>query len=408
MTDVLTAIDDALDTGVAADDDPLTRELQELALELRADSPKPTPVYREWLGRQVEAGFPAKRHGKSPRWQRLVMQPAAVVGMVAATVLVIAVTAGGLSGTADDDAGGGGATASGDSGGGGAERASGGGSAADSGGGSTQDKAAQSRLRAAAPAAGGTEPFVTDDGGSAGSGVVLPPPERGFVPGRSDRKIERSIALELEMPVDRMARVADQVTTVTNRHGGFVLSSSVSTGDDSAGGDFELRIPATQLRPALRDLSALADVRTQSQSGRDVTREHVTAKDRLQAARAERRSLLRRLEVATTDEEAEALRRQLDLVAGEINGLRGQLRSLRLRTDYAVVNVSLFAKDGDGGGGGGGSFGDALGDAGDLLVTVAGWIVRALAVALPLGLLALLGWLAGRALRRRQRESALA
>jgi hypothetical protein len=150
-------------------------------------------------------------------------------------------------------------------------------------------------------------------------------------------------------------------------------------------------------------------VRTQSQSGRDVTREHVTAKDRLQAARAERRSLLRRLEIATTDEEAEALRRQLDLVAGEINGLRGQLRSLRLRTDYAVVSVSLLPEDGDdGGGGAGGSFDDALGDAGELLVAVAGVIVRALAVALPIGLLALLGWLGSRVVRRRQRESALA
>ena len=411
MTDVLTAIDDALDTGVAADDDPLTRELQELALELRADSPNPAPAYREWLDRQVQAGFPPQRRSEPAWWQRLVLQPAAVVGMVAATVLVIAVAAGGLSGTADDNAGdGGGSAVQSDGGGGaaeggGAERDAGG--AADSGGGETQAKA-QSRLPAAAPAAGATEPFVTDDGGSASSGVVLPPSGRGFVPGRSDRKIERSIALELEMPVDKMARVADQVTTVTNRHGGFVLSSSVSTGADSAGGDFELRIPATRLRPALRDLAALADVRTQSQSGRDVTREHVTAKDRLQAARAERRSLLRRLEIATTDEEAEALRRQLDLVAGEINGLRGQLRSLRLRTDYAVVSVSLFANEGDGGGAGNGSFGDALGDAGDLLVTVAGWMVRALAVALPLGLLALVGWLAGRALRRRQRESALA
>jgi hypothetical protein len=188
-----------------------------------------------------------------------------------------------------------------------------------------------------------------------------------------------------------------------------VLSSSVSTGEDSAGGDFDLRIPATRLRPALRDLAALADVRTQSQTGRDVTREHVTAKDRLRAARAERRSLLRRLEVATTDEEAEAIRRRLDLVAGEINGLRGQLRDLRLRTDYSVVTVTLLAKDTGGGGGvGGGSFDDALGDAGDLLVTVAGWLVRALAVALPIGVLALVGWGAGRVLRRRQRESALA
>jgi hypothetical protein len=40
-------------------------------------------------------------------------------------------------------------------------------------------------------------------------------------------------------------------------------------------------------------------------------------------------------------------------------------------------------------------------------VTVAGLIVRALAVALPLGLLALAGWLAGRVLQRRRRESAL-
>jgi hypothetical protein len=35
-------------------------------------------------------------------------------------------------------------------------------------------------------------------------------------------------------------------------------------------------------------------------------------------------------------------------------------------------------------------------------------IVRALAVALPIGLLALLGWLGSRAARRRRRESALA
>ena len=113
-----------------------------------------------------------------------------------------------------------------------------------------------------------------------------------------------------------MQRVADQVTAVTNRHGGFVLSSSVSTGEDSSGGDFDLRIPATEVRPALRDLAALADVRSQSQTGRDVTPAYVTARDRLQAARAERKSLLRRLEAATTDTEAEAIRRRLDIVAG--------------------------------------------------------------------------------------------
>ena len=138
-------------------------------------------------------------------------------------------------------------------------------------------------------------------------------------------------------------------------------------------------------------------MRTQSQTGRDVTREHVTAKDRLRAARAERRSLLRRLEVATMDEEAEAIRRRLDLVAGEINGLRGQLRNLRLRTGLRGRDgESLPAEGRQQGGAGGGSFDDAIGDAGDILVAVPGVIVRVLAVALPLGLIALVGWLGAR------------
>ena len=378
MTDVLTAIDDALDTGVATDDDPLTRELQELALALRADAPEPTHEFSEWLDRRVEDGFPKRGPARPPLWRKL-LHPAPAIAVVFLIALPLALTWSPSRSSDDDDGGGGGAAMS--------DGGSGGGSVA----------------REAAPvpdqAAGGAEPAM-----------VLPPADRGFAPGRSNRKIERTIGLELEMPVDDMPRVAEQVTAVTNRQGGFVLSSSVSTGEDGAGGDFELRIPSARLRPALRDLSALADVRSQTQSGRDVTREHVTARDRLQAARAERRSLLRRLENAATDEEAEAIRVRLDLVAGEINGLRGQLRDLRLRTDYAVVTLSLLGAGGDedGGGGAGGSFDDALGDAVNLLVGVAGVLVRVLAVALPLGLIALAGWLAGRTVRRRRRESALA
>jgi hypothetical protein len=394
MTDVLTAIDDALDTGVAADDDPLTRELQELALVLRDDAPEPTPEFRERLDWQVESGFKKPRGSRRAWWQPL-LQPAAALGLTAAAVLVVALAAGGLSGSNNDDSGGAsgaqGALATDDSGGGGR-----GAGESDSRG---TAEPALSAPRQSSKSAGGADQSAA---------TVLPPSGGGFAPGRSDRKIERSVALELEMPVDEMAHVADQVTAVTNRYGGFVLNSSLSTGNDGAGGDFDLRIPANRLRSAVRDLSALAEVRTQSQTGRDVTREHVTTKDRLRAARAERRSLLRRLEVATTDDEAEAIRRRLDLVAGEINGLRAQLRGLRLRTDYSVVTVTLAARDGESGGAGGGSFDDALGDAGSLLVSVAGWIVRGLAVALPLALLALAGWAVGRVVRRRQRESALA
>src|SRR5215208_4738576 len=379
MNDEFVAIDDALEKGVADHHDPLTRELQELALALRADAPEAEPGFQRQLRGRVERGFPKPTASRRPQWPRLSTR-AFATGLVVLPLVLIAVVAG-VSGPSDENSdGGGGASVALESDGDGRGAAGNG---------------------AGALARAGAEPETDQAASDSGSAVVLPP-DGGFAPGQRNRKIERSIGLELEMPVDQMARVAEQVTTVTNRHGGFVLSSSVSTGQDSAGGDFELRIPSARLRPALRDLAALADVRTQSQSGRDVTREHVTTKDRLQAARAERRSLLRRLELATTDEEAEAIRRRLDLVAGEVNGLRGQLRNLRLRTDYAVVTVSLLPKDDDeGGAGGGGSFDDAVGDAGDILVATAGVIVRVLAVALPLGLLALVGWLGARVVRRR-------
>ena len=390
MTDQLVAIDDALETGAADHSDPLTRELQELALALRADAPEPDAEFRHELGRRVRSGFPKRAPLRKPLWRRA-MTPAFATGVVVVPLVLIAILASG-SGESGLDGGGGDQGSS----------ASGGGGSADAGVAAPEIEAPDR-----APTARAFE-RASDQAALSKAPAVSVPPADGFAPGQRNRKIERSIGLELEMPVDEMARVAEQVTTVTNRHGGFVLSSSVSTGEDSAGGDFELRIPAASLRPALRDLTGLADVRTQTQTGRDVTREHVTATDRLQAARAERRSLLRRLELATTDEEAEAIRRRLDLVAGEINGLRSQLRSLRLRTNYAVVTVSLLPKDGNEGGAVGGSFDDALGDAGDLFVGVAGIIVRALAVGLPLGAIALAGWLAGRAFTRRRRESALA
>ena len=136
-----------------------------------------------------------------------------------------------------------------------------------------------------------------------------------------------------------------------------------------------------------------------------MTREAVTAEDRLEAARAERRSLLRRLERAGTDAEAEAIRRRLDLNAGEVRGLRAQVRDLRIRTGYASVSVTIEQKGDDGGGdeGLGGALDDALRSIGDS----AELALRILGVTLPLALVGALSWGAARLVVRRRREAAL-
>ena len=405
----LAAVETALASGAATHEDPLARELQELALQLRVDAPRAEPSFAEELHERMEAGFPAARDsargraeaararqqaalkrlsapGGGRRFARRYLMPIAGVGVPLALIVGLVFAVGGPSGPSggDDDAGGGGGGAS-----------------------------EQSESLSALPVEPSERAAGRDKAAASPDTAVVPlepvPRDGNFAPGQANRKIERSFSLELDVPLDDMARVADQVTAVTNRHGGFVLNSSVNSGREDGGGDFSLRIPSDRLRPALRDLAELAPVIRQSQEGRDVTRQHVTAKDRLQAARAERRSLLRRLEEATTDQEAEAIRQQLDLVAGEINGLRAQLRDLRLRTDYAVVNVSLLvAGDHDDNGGVGGSFDDAVDDAGDLLVGFAGILIRVMALGVPLALIALAAWAGTRGLRRRRRESALA
>jgi hypothetical protein len=257
-----------------------------------------------------------------------------------------------------------------------------------------------------------TEPAIVGPNPDAAIAPAPPAARPGFAPGTRDRRIERSAALTLAAPDDRLDKVASDIAAVTDRYRGFVLSSSLATGDEGAttGGSFELRIPAARLDAALADLAKLGQVRSQTTAGQDVTAAFVTAGDRLQAARAERASLLTRLEGAETDGAATSLRLQLDANAGEINRLKSRIAALRISTNYANVAVALQSTDAetaapapsehDG-------LRGALDDAADSLSGALELLIRALGVVIPLALLAAAGALAFRAIQRRRRESAL-
>lgn len=117
--------------------------------------------------------------------------------------------------------------------------------------------------------------------------------------------------------------------------------------------------------------------------------------------------LLRRLERAETDRQARALRRQLDLVSGEIRGLRGQLEALEERTDYARVSVTLTDESSSGATGTPSSTESALDDAVGSLLAAFNFSLRALGVLVPLAVAGGLAWLAFAAVRRRRREAVL-
>src|ERR687897_446936 len=160
MNDELVAIDDALETGVADHPDPLTRELQELALALRADAPQAEPGFQRQLRGRVERGFAKATASRRPQWPRI-STPALATGLVVLPLVLIAVVAG-VSGPSDENSdGGGGASVT-------LESEGDGGGAVGSG--------------AGALARAGAEP-ETDKAGSGSGPPRGAPPGRGLAPG---------------------------------------------------------------------------------------------------------------------------------------------------------------------------------------------------------------------------------
>lgn len=387
----LRALDDALAAGHPTASDPGELELQRLALAVRDESPEPAAEFTAAMDRRVAAGFPRPSRFSRLRLPRVPPLRIAQLGLGSAfaAVVVGAVLLGG-GGGGDDEAG---------------ESAGGGGGDA-----AVQSAPGQRERADRAPRARDAMPQALEQRGSAPSTrvpLIEPPGADGIAPRADRRRIERSAALTLAAAPDRLDDVADRIVATVDRRGGFVLRSSVSSGEEgSGGGSFDLRVPAGDLRATLRELSTLATVRARSESGADITRGFVSTEDRLDAAQADRRRLLRRLAGATTEVEARAVRRRLNLTSAEIRGLRGQLRSLRERVTYATVSLTLVEK-GEEGGGSAGPLGDAFDDFKGLLTGSLALALRLLGVLLPLALIAAAGGAAARALRRRRREAAL-
>ena len=372
--------------------DTLPPELAELGELLREEPPRPDPAWARRLDSRAAAGFP--RPPRRSPWAVLKAHRRALVPVVSfACVALLVVGIASMDVSTDDSgssgAGGGGSLAADES------DPSGGSGGAGGGGVREADKQEDGASSTAAPR---VRPAPAPGGGSPGSD------------GRRTRFQERSAALTLAARPSRIEDVADGILRVTDASGGFVASSTVSGGTGS-GGSFELRIPVGRLDKAIADLSRLATVRERTQSSRDITAETLTARERLREAKREREGLLRALARATTINETEAVKARLRTVNRELAVARQSLRRVENRANYANVSVQLVATRDDGTvapvDDGRWTPGDALDDSLRVLEVAAGIAVIALAIALPLALLAAIAAGGARLARGRRRERAL-
>lgn len=346
-----------LDPIIQADLSELERALAgepsrftELVADVRAERPQMRAEFAAKLDARVDA---ARKAPKRPSW--LVWSPA--IGVAAAVVIALIVVTGG-----------------------------GGGSSTESSPSSGAGVAAQSapvESRAGAPQA-----------------ATAPRPVSG-------RRVERNTTLQLSTSRGDVQSVADDVIATTQRFGGIVDSSQISTSDAEASAVFALRIPTARLDDAVAALSRLAHVASLSEGSTDITGAFVSVAGRLKDARAERSALLKALARATTTQGVDAIKARLRDNRSQIAALKGDLNSLRRRANLARVDVTVAGNGHKGSAGGPWTPGDAAGDALRVLEVTGGVLLIVLAVALPLAVLGGAAGLAARSTRRRRRESAL-
>ena len=404
----LAAIDATLDGEPVA---PEHAELAELALILRDERPRAPEPFTARLDARVQARFAAA--GPPPRIRHRSWRPAvswvwasaAAVAAVVAALVVVGLSAGGGSG--------GPSTQTFRS----TSAASTAASAAGSGSPRAASGAASNRSGSASTGAGSTGAGSTGAGsrgaGSRGAGQTAPGP----APAPSttgNRQVVQSAQLALSTAPRNIDGVAQQVFDVVGAAKGVVSSSHVtSTGDAASSADFQLSIPGPALAQTLTQLSQLrgAHVISRSDSSSDITGQVGGAGRRLAADRALQRSLLRQLAAAVTTEAVTALRAQLRNADAAIGRDQAALAGLHRQVQYSSVAVTISAAVAPGTRpprhGGGLSFGRAAHDAGRVLVVAAGVALIALAVLVPVGLLAAVALWVGLAARHRRREAAL-
>ncbi len=229
----------------------------------------------------------------------------------------------------------------------------------------------------------------------------------------------QSAQISLSTANVHVEQVAQEVFMVVGLEHGTVQSSHITTATSGSGGgyaSFSLSVPTGNLQATITELSRLhyAAVISRDDGSQNVSHQYDNDQRQLADAKALRSSLLKQLAAAVTEQQIDSIKAQLKLAEQQISSWQSTLGSLQHRISYSNVSVEVnenglpilpvrrhhhstsgftIARAGH----------DAL----HVLVVSAGVALIALAVMIPVGLVAaLLMWL-WVWLRQRRREHAL-
>src|SRR5213593_904696 len=134
----------------------------------------------------------------------------------------------------------------------------------------------------------------------------------------------------------------DRAQAIATGLGGDVLNLSQSGTADTRSASLTIRVPSARFGDALQQLKSLdGEVQTSGVSAQDVTDQFVDLQARLTAKQAEEQRYLAILNRANTIDEILKVDASLANVRTQIEQLTAQINSIKQRTDFSTISMSI-------------------------------------------------------------------
>ena len=135
---------------------------------------------------------------------------------------------------------------------------------------------------------------------------------------------------------------SDRAQAIATGLGGDVLNLSQSGNGDTRSASLTIRVPSSRFGDALQQLKSLeGEIATSGVSAQDVTEQFVDLQARLAAKQAEEQRYLAILNRANTIDEILKVDASLANVRTQIEQLTGQINSIKQRTDFSTISMSI-------------------------------------------------------------------
>ncbi|NQT29806.1 MAG: DUF4349 domain-containing protein [Candidatus Saganbacteria bacterium] len=160
----------------------------------------------------------------------------------------------------------------------------------------------------------------------------------------NERKLIYSAFLEIE--VKDVVKTMEGLEAIAKQNDGYVGTSSIKKYENqSKSGQAILRIPSKNLDVALAEIKLLGDVRDESKSSSDITKEYYDLEARLLNARAFEKRILKLLQTRTTKiADVLDVEKELARVRGNIETMQGSLKYYQNQVALSTISVRLYEK----------------------------------------------------------------